>query len=177
VQFEDTELTPEGPRIVRVAKSGEKTLAQRVRDDYGGRRKFSPLRKNIGLAFLSRAHASAEEIKNGSNLFVPMPAWEEQVTAYMESHFSFVCLDFDDRDERARAEKWLIGLLSAWLIAPPSEAWLGRHGPRVVARSGLGNVRHVLRPGSGMDRASLLRLRYLEGAVAALHPLRQADHT
>lgn len=162
LQFEDTEQAPGGPRIVRVGiNEAPAGLRQRIRNHYGPSRSLSVLRRHVGRALLTRGGAWPSDLARWSNGDAPMADLERRVTEHIERHFSLVCIPVNDREERLRLEQWLVGVLSAWPLAAPSEKWLGRWAGGAITDSGLWNVQHVLPRGAPVAGTPLARLRRL----------------
>jgi hypothetical protein len=162
LMFEDTEITSEGPRIVRVGiHRGQGRLRRRLAYHVADRRGSSVFRRHVGRALLNRAGADPDEIARWCDRTKPMPEWEERTTAYISGNVSYCCIRVDDLAERAALEKWLIGTLSAQPLAAPSTEWLGRSADEAISKSGLWNKQHVWPTGSRVDPTPLARLSEL----------------
>jgi hypothetical protein len=132
----------------------------------------SIFRKNLGRALLNRgrdeylrvweidftlranrnqvAHVRAVDKERGV---------ERDISRLLRGHFSFRAIAVDDRTERTRLEKHLIGTLADCRSCSPSRDWLGSHSPEgKIARGKLWQVQHLTAdPIGARDQEAILR--------------------
>ena len=159
VQFEKGETGHGGNRIVRIGThTGTKSSLKDRLGEHFEDFKRSVFRRKVGAAIIGR------DIKNGSRLWLEddLTIWiasdwhkrkerfrakgridtlaeiEKQVSRYIRSSISFVCIDVKDLESRARFESGLISTVSNCAKCGPSKNWLGNFSatPK-VCQSGL----------------------------------------
>lgn len=161
ILFEDGEKAHDGERIVRIGThAGENQLGSRLAQHFTNENKDrSIFRKNIGRALLAHAgdpfladwnldltSSAAKHLHSARIDFAKQRAIEQQVTAYMRTHFRFVAFRADAKELRLRWESQLISTISRCEYCRPSPQWLGLSSPhRKISESGLWQVNQLYR--------------------------------
>lgn len=153
ILFEDGEKAHGGDRIVRIGThTGNEQLPSRLEQHFLMENKDrSIFRKNIGRALLNQAHdpyigyweldlttnEAREEFGNKIDI-VRQKEIEKKVSAYIQTHFSFVVVHLEDKEKRLFYESRLISTISLCTDCSPSLNWLGLFSPKLKIReSGL----------------------------------------
>lgn len=155
VVFEKGELAHGTNRIVRIGThDGQDRLKKRLKEHFITENKDrSIFRKNIGRAMLSKNHDPflvqweidlttkkakvefAHMIDHTKHLQV-----ESNVSAYIQTNFSFCVIPVLSFEERKYLEAKLISTISNCQICRPSSTWLGLNSPvEKIRESGLWN--------------------------------------
>ncbi len=151
--FEEGETAHGAKRIVRVGThTGQNQLRSRLKQHFLTQNKDrSIFRKNIGRALLNKAQddfldkweidltAKAARQQHGSGIDANyQQAIEQQVTTYMQTHFSFVVVSIEDKEERLNLESKIISTVSSCSECGSSKSWLGSFSPKdKIKASGL----------------------------------------
>jgi hypothetical protein len=154
--FENDEAAHGGERIVRVGThTGQNNLPKRLKEHlYAPNKDRSVFRKHIGRSLLARRHDAFAETweidlttRKAREQFahkvdkLRLCEVEQEVSDYMNSNFSFVVLQVEEKNERISAESGLLSAVAACVDCTPSKNWLGLHHPNPVIReSGLWNI-------------------------------------
>lgn len=155
IMFEKGEMYSGWDRIVRIGThTSDDRLKARLKDHFCNENKDgSILRKNIGLALLNKVQdqylsvwgldtSKPDVIEKYSNLIdkAVQASIEKQVTIYLRTNISFVCISIGSREDRLRFEEGLISSLSNSKNFQHSEHWLGQNSPKkLIVQSGLWN--------------------------------------
>ena len=161
VLFEEGETGHGADRIVRVGShTGDRRLSQRLGEHFVRENKDrSIFRKNIGRALLNRegdpfleqwnldlTSRKAKEQYQHLVDFGRQRELEEQVTAYIQDHLSFVVFRVEDAQRRRTLELNMISTVSLCEECRPSPDWLGLQSPvEKIRESGLWQVQGVCR--------------------------------
>lgn len=106
----------------------------------------SIFRKNIGRALLNRDHDPflpfweldlTTRIMKERHVGIDLDRQrtvERSVTQYIQEHFSFIVVPFDEKVERLRLESKMISTVSLCEACLPSPQWLGLSSPKVKIR-------------------------------------------
>jgi hypothetical protein len=152
VLFAQGEVARGANRIVRVGThTGSNQLRSRLCQHFLIENKDrSIFRKNIGRALLNRDHdpflplweldrtSQRMRDKHAGIDLARQHAIEHAVSEYIRSHFAFVVVRVDEREERLRIESNMISTASLCDACPPSANWLGLSSPKKKIReSGL----------------------------------------
>jgi len=153
ILFEVGEKAHGVDRIVRVGThTGNKQLRSRLNQHFINENKDrSIFRKNIGRALLHKAqdpflkqwnldlttHNAKETYGKLVDLHKQQRV-ERQVTEYIQSHFSFMVFQVDEKKKRLELESKIISTVSWCNGCRPSASWLGLDSPKSKIReSGL----------------------------------------
>lgn len=153
ILFEAGEQAHGVDRIVRIGThTGDKRLRSRLKQHFINENKDrSIFRKNIGRALLCKMQDSflkqwewnlttrkAKEKYGHLVEFEKQAKIEQQVTKYIQSIFSFVAFQVDNKEERLSLESKIISTVSLCDDCFPSKSWLGLKSPKAKIReSGL----------------------------------------
>ena len=172
ILFQDGEAAHGTNRIVRVGThTGDRQLRSRLRQHFVKENKDrSIFRKNIGRCLLNAkrdaflecwnfdltSRASREKHQHKVD-FARQKEIEQQVTKYLQSHFSFVVFEVPDKIARLKLESRIISTVSLCDHCRPSPLWLGLSSPKQrIRESGLWLVNELYKtPLSNNDLASL----------------------
>jgi hypothetical protein len=148
VLFEYGEVAHGTNRIVRVGThTGTGQLRSRLRQHFLVENKDrSIFRKNIGRALLNRDHdpfLPIWELDRTSRLarekhiidLDHQRAIEENVSQYIQKHFSFVVFRVDEKTKRLELESKMISTVSLCDECRPSPQWLGLFSPKDKIRT------------------------------------------
>jgi hypothetical protein len=177
ILFEKGEVAHGAKRIVRVGThTGVNQLRSRLRQHFLIENKDrSIFRKNIGRALLNRNHdpflpiwefdltARTMKEKHGGIDLDRQRTVERTVSQYIQEHFSFVVVRFDEKGERLRLESKMISTISLCDACPPSSQWLGLSSSKKKIRdSGLWLVNELYK-----EPLSIQDLERLSSAIIA----------
>jgi len=159
ILFEEGELGHGAGRIVRVGTHrGDGQLRSRLREHFVNANKDrSIFRKNIGGAILNKnqdpfleqwdldltTRKNREKYQDRID-FDKQRQVEKRVTEYIQSHFSLVVFQVDEKQRRLDLESKIISTVAWCEECFPSNAWLGLHSPKEkIRQSGLWNVNEL----------------------------------
>jgi hypothetical protein len=153
ILFETGEYAHGTNRIVRIGThTGNNQLRSRLQQHFMRENKDrSIFRKNIGRAILSRdndpslaeweVNLTTSEAKQKYSTTIDLDKQrqvEQQVTAYIQSHFHFVVFQVDSKEKRLGWESKIISTVSLCDECKPSKGWLGHYSPKEkIQQSGL----------------------------------------
>ena len=153
ILFERGEPGHGSDRIVRVGThTGEGQLSSRLEQHFLKENKDrSIFRKNIGRAILNKSNDPFLKFweydltsKKSREKYLPsvdmskQKEVEKEVTDYIQSNFSFVVFQVNDKDLRLELESKIISTVSLCDSCKASDNWLGMHSPKLkIAESGL----------------------------------------
>ncbi|MFA5009906.1 MAG: hypothetical protein WC553_01570 [Patescibacteria group bacterium] len=170
--FEKGEKAHGGRRIVRIGThTGKDQLRSRLRQHFLTENKDrSIFRKNIGRAFLNQADdeflekweldltSAAARGRHGDGVDKgKLQGTEKCVSQYIQTNFSFVVIEVENKDRRLRLESRMISTIAACSECRPSQNWFGQWSPKQKIReSGLWLVNELFKtPLSATDMAML----------------------
>ncbi len=177
--YEKGEFAFGGNRIVRIGitkgyyddvtgKVKGKTLHDRIKTHYFGKKGSSVFRRKLGETFINcdenlDANEKAEAIKKWNTKGVAGdPEIEKKVSNRMAENMTFKVIKVDDLNKRLELEKRLIGTVSNCKNCQPSEGWFGKTSPKEkVIKSGLWQEEHLL--GNGLEEKDLIDIK--EGVI------------
>jgi len=151
ILFETGELAHGLNRIVRVGThTGKDQLRSRLRQHFINENKDrSIFRKNIGRALLNKANDPYLEFweldlttKLARDKFShrvdknKQDSIEKGVSKYIQSHFSFVTFEVEDKAKRLEWESKIISTVSSCKECNPSKDWLGHYSPKEKIKTG-----------------------------------------
>ncbi len=153
ILFEKSEKLGNLDRIVRVGThTGNNQLRSRLNQHFLNKNKDrSIFRKNIGRALLNKnndpylekwewdltTRANKEKYLSKIDPDYQIKL-ENQVSNIIQSNFSFVVFEVNDKQQRLFLESRIISELSNSGILKPSQKWLGNHSPKAkIRQSGL----------------------------------------
>ncbi|MFC1818936.1 hypothetical protein ACFL0B_07580 [Thermodesulfobacteriota bacterium] len=175
ILFESGEKGHGGNRIVRVGThTGENQLRSRLKQHFMRENKDrSIFRKNIGRALLQKQgdpfiqyweidltpRKNKEKYANRID-FEKQRQIEKQVTEYIQSMFTFVVFEVEDKATRLSLESKLISTVSLCRECSPSKDWLGLSSPKdKIRESGLWLVNELYKePLSKADISKLISI-------------------
>lgn len=159
ILFEKGEFAHGGKRIVRVGThTGKDQLRSRIKQHFLSENKDrSIFRKNIGRAILNTKNDSfieqwewdlttRENKEKYSDLLdkEKQEIIENQVTEYMQSNFSFIVFEVNEKDDRMLFESRIISTVSNCKKCGGNDSWLGNHSPKEkIRKSGLWQVNEI----------------------------------
>ena len=132
--------------------TGQNQLKSRLKQHFLTENKDrSIFRKNIGRCLLNKIHDPflskweldltpklSKDKYSASIDATKLKAIEKEVSKYMQSNFSFVVLQIDDKNDRLELESKIISTVSLCRGCKPSKKWLGLYSPKEKIReSGL----------------------------------------
>lgn len=199
VMFEKGETYKGLDRVVRIGTHvSNNRLKLRLKNHYLTENKDGSIfRKNIGLALLNREQSPYLDIwnldtskpdvlaKNTGKIDRDYQARiEKQVTKYLQSNITFVCIQVDDPSLRLRIEEGLISTLAHSADFEATEHWLGRLNPKQkLANSALWNIQGLdARPLSADELSTVLSAKqrllnkYLERIQIGPNPVSYPAH-
>jgi len=179
ILFEEGEHAHDQDRIVRVGThTGDSQLRSRLQQHFIKENKDrSIFRKNIGRAILNRTgdpfleqwnwDLTTRKAKDTRGHLVDarkQKTVERQVTAYIQSRFSFVAFKVADKAERLSLEAKIISTVSWCDNCYPSSQWLGLHSPKAkIRQSGLWLVNQLYK--EPLSEGEFTRLENLVAAA------------
>jgi len=153
ILFEEGESSHGTDRIVRVGThTGHDQLRSRLKQHFlKANKDRSIFRKNIGRAILNKQSdpflkqwefdlttKKAKETLSKDVDFIRQVEVEKQVSKYIQSSFSFVIIEINDKKQRLTLESKIISTVSLCEECNPSIKWLGKHSPKnKIRKSGL----------------------------------------
>ncbi len=172
VLFELGETGHAGDRIVRVGThTGVNQLISRLEQHFIKEVKDrSIFRKNIGRAILNKSNDPFLKLweydltsKKNREKYLPFIDMskqneiEKEVTSYIQSNFSFIVFQVDDKNLRIELESKIISTVSLCNSCKSSYNWLGMHSPKQKIReSGLWLVNQLYREPLSIEDISLI---------------------
>jgi len=175
ILFEKGEFAHSTNRIVRIGThTGNKQLRSRLFQHFLNENKDrSIFRKNIGRALLNKdkdlflkqweidlTTKEAKRLRSNEVDFIKQKETEKRVTKYIQDNFSFIVLQFDNKDKRLEIESKIISTVSLCDECKPSQNWLGLFSPKEkIRKSGLWLVNELWKtPLSDEDMTLLKRI-------------------
>jgi len=173
ILFEQGESGHSGHRIVRVGThTGENQLRSRLEQHFIKENKDrSIFRKNIGRAILNKNNDPFLKFweykltsKKNREKYLPLVDLSKQkdvekvVTDYIQSNFSFVVFQIDNKDLRLELESKIISTVSLCNNCKASDNWLGMYSPkRKIRESGLWLVNQLYKEPLSVEDICLIR--------------------
>jgi hypothetical protein len=171
--YEKGEYSHGTDRIVRVGThTGKNQLCSRLKQHFLKENKDrSIFRKNIGRAILNKNNDPFLKFweydltsKKNREKYLPIvdlskhKKVEKEVTDYIQSNFSFVVFQIDDKDLRLELESKIISTVSLCNNCKASDNWLGMHSPkRKIRESGLWLVNQLYKEPLSVEDICLIR--------------------
>lgn len=172
ILFEKNETGHGLDRIVRIGThTGNNQLFSRLKQHFVNENKDrSIFRKNIGRAILNQSHdpflekweldlttPKARELYASTIDSSYQNLIEQQVSQYIQNHFSFVVFEVISKEERLNLEAKIISTVSNCQECNSSPNWLGKHSPKdKIRESGLWLVNELY--GIGFTECEILNL-------------------
>ena len=102
----------------------------------------------------------AKRLRSNEVDFIKQKETEKRVTKYIQDNFSFIVLQFDNKDKRLEIESKIISTVSLCDECKPSQNWLGLFSPKEkIRKSGLWLVNELWKtPLSDEDMTLLKRI-------------------
>ena len=157
--FENGEKFNGFDRIVRIGThTGNKQLRSRLNQHFINENKNrSIFRKNIGRCFLNKENdpylekweyditSKAQKDKYLKHLDLDFESkMEKQISAYIQTNFSFSIFPVDTKEERLFLERKIVSTLAKAVDIKPSENWLGKYSTKVkIKMHGLWQVNEL----------------------------------
>ncbi len=173
VLFQEGERGHEADRIVRVGThTGDRQLRSRLKQHFLSPNKDrSIFRKNIGRAILNQAgdpfletweldltSRKAKDLYSSQVDFDYQAGIEQQVTQFIQEHFSFSVFELETKEDRLEIESKLISTVSWCDECRASASWLGNSSPKdKIVQSGLWLVNELYKTPfdrDGVDKLS-----------------------
>ena len=142
-------------RIVHVGRNREsQNLRERLKSHYVFRGRRSIFRNHVGTALLTRdgrlkllqnlPFKPSETRKVTPLARAAFPRFEDAITEYMVTSFTFRYIEVEDRSYRKELEERLIYTLALCQGCVPSQNWLGKYALNAGVKSGhLWNDQHT----------------------------------
>jgi len=175
ILFEQGEFAHSTNRIVRIGThTGNNQLRSRLFQHFLNENKDrSIFRKNIGRALLNKdknpflaqweidlTTKNAKELHSNSVDFIKQKEIEKRVTKYIQTNFSFVVFQVDNKDKRLEIESKIISTVSLCDECKSFENWLGNFSPKEkIKKSGLWLVNKLWK--TPLTDADMIELKHI----------------